>query len=457
VKTSPSAFVRPRTTRIASVASVGALVGLSLFAAAPANAVTSADCNSGNTVNANAATPGTVADIQTLLDAHTAIICLIGKFTVPSSLSPKAEVTFYGDPSATLTGTGIDRMIDSLSDVTVENLTFIGGRGSDIGGAIYSDDTVTAINSTFDDNITGFSGGAIFGYSVVNVESSTFVDNSATNGGGVASGDGTASVSDSTFTDNSASDTAGAVYAFTGITVDGSTFDGNTSVNGGGAIQSGSSASTVRNSTFTHNTGSAAGGFGGALRLQGGTITQSTFLDNTDHDTDSGQSIATNVPVTLLGNIFASSTPLTPQVVTAGGGSFVDGGGNVFSTTKAIETFITPSASSKFGESVASIFPSASLGHNGGPTETVAIGAESAARGVVTSGTLSVDQRGKPRKAPADAGAFEYIAPASTGPALPITGVDPTWLASIAAALIAAGALAFGAGRRQLRRRTSRS
>jgi predicted outer membrane repeat protein len=453
VRTKPSAFVRPRT--IASVASVGALVGFSLFAvAAPANAVSSADCLAGNTVNAGASTPGTVADIQTLLNAHTAIICLIGTFTVPSSLGATSDVTFYGDPSATFAATGVDRMIDSGDAVTVENMTFTGGFGSDAGGAISSGDTVTAIHSTFENNTAGNFGGAIFGYSAVDLESSTFIDNHAPNGGAVGNDLDGVTVDDSTFSGNSSTGVGGAVYSGGQTSIDASTFDENTGVSGGAALQSFGTA-TITNSTFTRNTGSAAGGFGGALRLEGGTVTQSTFLDNTDPDTDSGQSIATNSPVTLLGNIFASSTPLTPQVVTVGGGSLVDGGGNVFSTAEAIETFITPSASSKFGNSVASIFPSTSLADNGGPTETVAISAESVARGVVTSGTLSVDQRGEDRTTPADAGAFEYIAPAAADPSLPITGTDPSVLAAIAAGLIGAGALAFGVGRRQLRRRTS--
>ncbi len=457
MRTKPSAFVRPRAARIASVASVGTLVGLSLFAtAAPANAVTSADCNSANTVNANASTPGTVADIQTLLNSSTPIICLIGTFAVPSAMAPNTAVTFFGEPSATFTAT-TDRMLDSEYPITVENMSFIGGRGADFGGAIFTGDSVTAINSTFDDNTAGNLGGAIFGYSMVDVESSTFVDNSSDFGGAVYSGNGPVTVRDSTFSHNSASVNGGAVYAFDVVTVSGSTFDMNTSGSGGAAIQSQGPASTITNSTFTRNGSIGAGATGGALLIRGGSITQSTFFNNAA-PAAGGQAIFADEPLTLLGNIFASSTPTDPQLAVTGRGLMTDNGGNVFSTAKATETLITaPAASSKFGKSVASIFPSTTLGNHGGPTKTLAIGAESAARGMVTTGTLPVDQRGKTRTSPADAGAYEYIVTSTASAGLPITGIDPSWLFAVAASLIAAGALAFGAGRRQLRRRTSRS
>ena len=455
MRTKASAIVRPRT--VASVASVGALVGLSFFAAAaPANAVTSADCLAGNTVNANAVTPGTVADIQSLLDASAPLICLIGNFAVPSSLVATSDVTFYGDPSATLTATGADRLIDSNDSVTVQNLTLSGGSVGDSGGAIASGNTVTAIHSTFENNTATGTGGAIYAYSVVDSESSTFIDNHAGGGGAIYDDFTGVTVRNSTFSDNTSTDQGGAVLALGTMIIDSSTFDGNTAVTGGAAAQDYYGGSTITNSTFTRNDSSAPGDVGGAVVTWGGTITQSTFLDNSLTDATGDHAVTTwDAPVVLLGNILANSIQNEPQLDVNSGGSIIDSGGNVLSTTKTVETVLTtPAASSMFGKSVASIFPSTSLGHHGGPTETLAIGAESAARGVVTSGTLSVDQRGKHRKSPADAGAFEYTTPASAGPSLPITGTDPSWPAGIAVALIAAGALAFGAGRR---RRAARS
>jgi predicted outer membrane repeat protein len=453
VSTKPSAFIRPR--RVASFASVGALVGFSLLAASPASATSALDCTAANTVDSHAATMNSAADIQHLLDLGTATICLVGSFSVPTVLIPITDATFYGDPSATLTGNDTDRLIDSNRPLTVENLTFTGGHGLNYGGAIYGDKTVTAINSTFEDNTAGLYGGAIFGYDLVDAESSTFIDNHGSAGGAISdSGDGV-TARNSTFSDNTSTGSAGAILSFGPLVVDGSTFNKNTAVAGGAAVQSIDDAATITNSTFARNTSSATGEFGGAALIRGGTVTQSTFLDKTIPDAGGGQAISSSDdPLTLLGNIFASSSPTKPQVDVNAGGSLVDAGGNVFSTAKSVETALTPAASSKFGASVASLFVSTALGDHGGPTKTLAIGADSPARGAVPSGSLTVDQRGKHRPARSDAGAFEFIPPV---PVLAATGTDPSWLVLVAAALVAAGGLAFGAGRRQLRRRTSRS
>ena len=442
--------------RAVGVASVVALVGLSLFAASPASATTSADCNAGNTVDANAATPGTQADIQTLLTADASVVCLIGNFSIAASLTVSGDVTFYGDPAATLTSTGTDSIItDANTDsITVQNLTLTGGHasGAKSGGAI-NGVSVTAIDSTFENNTSNLFGGAIFGTTGVDVESSSFVNNSATDDGGAFTSAASATADDSTFSDNS----GGAMWVSDVATVTGSTFDHNTAPDGASALVAGF-GTTIANSTFIDNsatTTGSAGGTPGAVFFNGGSVTQSTFLDNSTPEPASGEAISTDSSVTLLGNIFASSTPTHEQLSTLGAhGVFTDGGGNVFSTSLATETFLTaPSPTSKFGASVASLFVSAALGNNGGATQTVAIGPGSPAIGAVTTGSLPTDQRREPRATPADAGAFEFTAPTTTPttpttPTLPATGTDPSGLVGLASALLVAGALAFGLRRR---------
>src|SRR6201999_2683133 len=153
---------------------------------------------------------------------------------------------------------------------------------------------------------------------------------------------------------------AGGLFSFGGATITGSTFDSNTATLGNAAVQAVGSA-TIANSTFTHNRVSSVGGgtpnvAAGAVFMGGGSVTQSTFLDNSTPDPTSGQAISTNVPLTLVGNIFASSTPTKSQLATVNPGMVTDGGGNVFSTSAALETGLAAASStSKFGASVASL------------------------------------------------------------------------------------------------------
>src|SRR6187402_1565913 len=110
------------------------------------------------------------------------------------------------------------------------------------------------------------------------------------------------------------------------VTISGSTFAGYTA-DWGGAIFDAGDILTVTNSTFV---GNHADELGGAIYMYNGSVTQSTFLDNTTIDTADGGSIFTSGPQTVRGNIFAATTTQQQQLAEADPTHVVDEGGNVF-------------------------------------------------------------------------------------------------------------------------------
>lgn len=434
-----ASFLRRRGARVALGAA--SVAGLSLLTASPAFAATDADCTDANTVDAGAG--GTLADIQSLLDADTAVICLGGVFDVSTTLTFDYELTLYGLSGAVLDGGGDTQILRALSEdaVTVQNLVFSNGSASD-GGAISAYD-VTTIDSRFESN-EAFLGGAISAYSVVS-EGSTFVDNTAELGGAIQTYD-FADISTSTFTDNGAN-YGGAVFSYGYVGIDSSTFEGNFAEGAGGAVLADEEFWVV-NSTFVGNT--VAEGAGGAINGDYGTVLQSTFLDNT---ADTGQALYSwdDGVVEVRGNIFSGASS-SAQIDGFEEATVTDLGGNLFSTTAATETFLSDVQSSTgFGLPVALLFDGATLADNGGPTETVALYAGSPAVDAVPVGepSVTVDQRGVPRDARSDAGAYEYV-PAPAPQALAATGSTTAgWAAAAAGALLAAGAAVIATARRR--------
>lgn len=439
-----SAFTRKRLVRTAAgVASAGLMAGFSLVAAAPATAATDADCTDANTLTAPT---DDASDIQALLDADTAIICLSGTFDVTSPLLfDHPDLTVHGLSDAVLDGGGVTSILrgSTGTTLTIENMRFTGGLYSGGFGGAIDGYTVHVRDSQFDDNGAGF-GGAIHAYSI-DISGSTFVDNGAALGAGVLA-ESEATVTNSTFTSNSA-ESGGAIYSYGVVTADASTFFDNQASNVGGALV-GPDGISVTNSTFVENSAGAEG-FGGAIAGEDGLVLQSTFLNNTAGD---GQAVATEGGgVDVRGNIFVGETD--DAQLAGDTASFTDGGGNVFSTDEATETALTGvQSSTQFSLSPAAVFNGATLADNGGPTQTVALEGGSPAVNAVPVGepSVDVDQRGVARDALSDSGAYEFVgAIAPDGPALANTGSVPaTWLGGIAALFVAAGAVAFGFSRR---------
>lgn len=340
------------------------------------------------------------------------------------------KVTIDGGDTITLDGTGMTSGMVSvggnattLPDVTFRHITFANGNittGLGAGGAIQNFGTLTLDTVTFTKN-QGGGGGVIFQEpctgclnTSLTITHCLFQNNTASGSGGAISMEGgNASVADSTFSGNSALG-SGAIEVFSNATfrvvmsIDRCTFNGNSASSySGGAIgvedlNAGSSV-TIRNSTFTGNTATAANGQGAAIYIGAPpvTITNCTIAGNTTAGSGGAVYFGSGPPVTAMNNTIISSN--TGGNCKLAAGSTFTGGHNL-----------------QFGDSTCSGVTVANpllspLADNGGLTQTMALGAGSPA---IDGGDASVapptDQRGVLRNdgngdgiLAADIGAFE--------------------------------------------------
>jgi len=383
----------------------------------PTFAATTSDCTEANTLTAPA---DNASDVQVLLNDDTiSIVCLSGTFGLEADtpLSYTRGVTLFGLPGATLDGQSQTRILEggALDTLSVQNLTFINGVATEGGMAV--------------------AGGAISAFGPVVVEGSRFNNNTSLEKGGAIAFGGPYSIEieRSTFVGNSTGTLGGAIFAevgVEGVSITSSTFLNNTAVHGGAVYDTGSV--NIINSTFVGNRATGTTGEGGAILARGGTVSFSTFLNNTasaplDGEDIPGEAIyleaeSDSPDLDLTANIFAGLT-LRPQLGVGSlpedpgpFGQIRDGGANVFSTASEPDLPI-PISTSVFSASVAQIFgASPQLGNNGGSTQTVALVTGSRAVGIVLADALALttDQRGFPRpgagSALRDAGAFELQA-----------------------------------------------
>lgn len=290
--------------------------------------------------------------------------------TLPNIVSGQGTLTIDGNGVITLSGNVQAIRVNQGANLTLQNLTI----SNTTGGAIY--------------NFRG----------TVTVTNCTFSGNSACKGGGIYNFFSTLTVSNSTFSRNSASGTydckGGGIYNYGGtVTVTNSTFSGNSAPGSyGGGIYNESGTLTVTNSTFFGNSASGTYGWGGGI-YNGSegilTVTHSTFSGNSANT--GGGVNRSGGTVTLRNTIVANST--------SGGncsGLITNGGGNlVWGDTSCPGINADP----KLG----------ALANNGGPTQTMKLGSDSAAIDrAVAANCPSTDQRGENRDdLNCDIGAFE--------------------------------------------------
>jgi predicted outer membrane repeat protein len=317
------------------------------------------------------------------------------------------------------------------SIVSVTNSTFSGNQASGVGGlggAIYAqgDGTVSVTNSTFSSNSALIGGGAIYANvgGAVTVTNSTFSNQTSSYGGAIYA-NGTLSVTNSTFS-NQTSSYGGAIYANVdvAVTVTNSTFSSNSALIGGGAIYANvGGAVTVTNSTFSNQTSS----YGGAIYANGTlSVTNSTFSNQTSSYAGaiyaSGTVTVTNS--TFSGNsagdhgtIYTDASGTVTNSVLAQGATgsncssgITSGGGNVSTDSSCGTSTVVSALDLHLG----------ALANNGGPTQTIALGAGSVAIDAGVDGLCpATDQRGvsRPQGAHCDAGAYE-------APGVPVTSAS---------------------------------
>lgn len=285
----------------------------------------------------------------------------------------------------------------------VASLTVSGSGASGIF-QVPSSGTLTIRRLTLAHGFSRFGGAIANGGGRLDVENVTFSGNTALDGTGGAIGafGGTVGVVGSTFAGNSAF-AGGAIEISQGttLTISNSTFTGNTALPGG-AISNAGGAVEITNSTFAGNSAVV----GGALyNLTFATIdvTNSTFFGNTASGSQGAAIENAGLEITITNSLFDGNG--------CGGGPMVDGGGNL--------DWPDSNCPGLNGEPAL-----AGLGDNGGATQTMALGAGSAAIDAALAGACpATDQRGvlRPQGQGCDIGAYESEAAGdSTPPSLAV-------------------------------------
>ncbi len=223
------------------------------------------------------------------------------------------------------------------------------------GGGIYNTASLSISNCTFSANSATY-GGGIFNSGMLSASTTTFTGNSASNGGGLLSANAS-TVNACAFIQNSAVSAGGGIAAGGDMTISNSTFSGNlaNAVGGGVYCETGAFV-TVGNTTIYANSGSNGGG-GIFVEPTGAdtTLLNSLVADNRTNTESNGPDINGILQNTSTFNLVGDGTAM----------SYVINGynGNIVGTSASP---IAPG-----------LLP---LDYNGGPTETMALLANSPAR-----------------------------------------------------------------------------
>jgi hypothetical protein len=348
-------------------------------------------------------------------------------------------------------GGGTGGAIYSESQLSITGSTFSGnvagggntaesgkkGGYSGEGGALYSDGQATIATSTFNgENVAGAGangsgtaygeggyGGGIYNDESLVLSNSVISGNVAasSHNGGYAGGiynDGTTSIIQSTISDNQAmnGDGGGIYNDYLELELVGSTVAGNKAAYGAGIYNTDPMSAT--NSTIAENTASYEGG--GIYNDDVATLASVTLFGNTAEEAKGGGNLYLDYYDLSLHDtlIAAGKSP------TSGGNCAFDGSdGTIVSNGYNAEDSNQCQLDGP-GDQVNVPLNLAPLGSYGGPTQTVALLAGSAAidKGdpagcTSTEGELlTTDQRGvaRPQNGRCDVGAFEYVFPVPT-------------------------------------------
>jgi hypothetical protein len=375
--------------------SILALLGATLVGivnAAPAQAITTVDCN------AAGYTPG---DLQAAITAETPGGTVNVTGTCTERVGIQGNLTLAGSGAATTTINGggtpglpvIFVFADASPTVNISGLTVTGGNsgvgaGVDIflsggvvtitdsvisgntatarGGGIFNDSwngvpTLNLVNSTVSGNNSPDHAGGLWSDSILNITNSTVSGNTATNdGGGVYNSGGTVTVTGSTIGPDNTAHQGGGIFSTGGsgvTTLTDSTVIGNTAVMFGGGVHNDGSALVTSDSTISGNTNTGNGAGAGIFNLGLGTVdltnvtvsgnsadqwtgggigqfgaslnvTNSTITNNSSGG-GGGGGLAAGATTTLRGTIIAGNTAAVGAPECLGGGSITTSGYNL--------------------------------------------------------------------------------------------------------------------------------
>lgn len=334
--------------------------------------------------DANAAAGADVIEFDAGL-AYQTIALSSGRLGISDDLT----INGLGPGQTFVSGSGASQVfyIGVNATVAINGLTVTGGKqSSGLGGGIYLD-----------------LGGTL------SMDNSQVVGNSALWGGGIYNNDGTLTLKGCTISSNSATfSQGGGIYNFGSLTITNSTVTGNSAVETGGGIFHTNGTATLLNSTLSWNSAKSGGGITNWDTL---VVTNSTISGNSA--TQSGGGVY---------NWYSRSLVVSNSTI-AGNAAGSSGGG--LATVGVNATLVSTIVAGNSGGDMSGSLDSGSgdnliggdpvlgpLADNGGPTQTRAVLAGSAAIGAGSNPLgLTTDQRGDPyarsRNGLVDIGAFQ--------------------------------------------------
>ncbi len=320
-----------------------------------------------------------------------------GTIALAGPLWPGHNVTINAAdaPGLSLNGGGVDRVliVDAGVTVNMAHLTVTNGYGYQLAGGILNNGHLTLDHVT----VTG---------NTMTTDAGDFWQG----GGGIYSGDGaTLNLVDSSVINNNAGWSGGGVYSFFNTTTNivRSTIAGNVSNDVGGGLRLLGNGEIV-NSTISGN--EATGWYGGALFMTDGTVDMinTTVVDNVSPSYASAAVfVGTFGPGSATLNVGNS---IIAQNVTEGCFLAPFGAGAVAINSLGYNLFSDGTCFPVVSDQIVADAGLDVLADNGGPTQTHALLAGSAALDAADAGScLATDQRGvaRPQGAGCDIGAFE--------------------------------------------------
>jgi hypothetical protein len=332
-----------------------------------------------------------------------------GDIVIPSTININNTLTFDATGyNVTLDGNNAILIfnVTNSGNLTLIGLTIAKANNSSFGGALINNGTLAITNSSFISNTSTQGGGAIYnvlGGTITSINNSNFISNTATttDGGAIRNSGNIGTISSSSFISNTAATGGGAILNGGALTnIISTTFSANSSTNSGfgGAINNnyGGTITNLSNSTFAANSATAIGGAIVNYPGQTMSVSNSTF---------SGNSAPSGGDIYSYGTLNLSNSLLAVGGGTGGncGGTITDGGYNLSDDA----TCSFSATGSQNSVTNLKLDPSG-LKNNGGPTQTIAILAGSAAFNSSTSSCPASDQRGYPRPSTGcDIGAYQ--------------------------------------------------
>ena len=384
------------------------------------------------------------------IDNNTSATLSISNSIISNNSAPRGGgIVSYGP--ATLTSVSLSANsgnygggIDNFGPLTVNNSTISSNRALSSGGGIWNGNnaTVSLSTTTLSGNSAPYGGGIYNNAGTVTLtNNSTVSSNTAmNNGGGIDNNTGaTLTVANSTVSGNMAS-LGGGIFNLGLLMANSSTINANSATKSGAGIDNNGTVGTVSLSNCTIN-GNSAPSAGGLNNNGTMTLSDCTLYGNTA-STTSGGGIWSDGSLTLTNctvshnsalqaggginivndnqNLIATLTLLNTIVAGNAAGTGPDIGGTILLANHDLigntsGTTISSGTGNLTGNSINPLNPQlAPLADYGGPTQTMALLANSPAINAGVSGTVSgvtiptTDQRGFGRVGAVDIGAFEY-------------------------------------------------